>query len=58
MIRMILAWVILSVIIGAGVHFWRQATGKEKWQLSKTIAYGTICSLVAVILLTTFVILF
>jgi hypothetical protein len=58
MIRMILAWAILSVAIGAGVHFWRQATGKEKWQLSKTIAYAIMCSLVAVTLLTAFVILF
>lgn len=58
MIRMVLIWAILSVVIGLGIDFWRSMTGKEKWHLTKTIAYGTICSLVAIVFLAFIVILF
>ncbi len=58
MIRMIMVWAILSVAIGLGIAGWRTMTGKEKWHLTKIIAYGTMCSLVAVVLLSFIVILF
>lgn len=58
MARMILIWFILSVAIGAGIAAWRQLSGKEQWQLTKYIAYATMCSLVAVVLLGIIVVLF
>ena len=58
MSKMILIWVLLSVAIGAGIAAWRSLGGKEQWQLTKTIAYATMCSLVAVVLLGFIVILF
>lgn len=58
MIRMVFIWAILSVAIGAGIAGWQTLTGKEKWQLTKTAIYATVCSLVAVVLLSFVVILF
>ena len=58
MARMILVWFILSVAIGAGIAAWRQLSGKEQWQLTKYIAYATMCSLIAVVLLGALVVVF
>lgn len=58
MARMILIWLLLSVAIGAGVAAWRQLSGKEQWQLTKIIAFATMCSLVAVVLLGFVVVMF
>lgn len=58
MSRMILIWLILSVAIGAGIAGWRSLAGKEQWQLTKYIAYATMCSLLAVILLAGLVVFF
>ncbi len=56
--RMILIWLILSIAIGAGIASWRSLAGKEQWQLTKYIAYATMCSLVAVVLLAGLVVFF
>ncbi len=58
MSRMILIWLILSIAIGAGVTAWRSMSGKEQWQLTKTAVFATMCSLVAVVLLGLFVVVF
>ena len=58
MARMILVWLILTVAIGAGIAAWRQLSGKEQWQLTKYIAYATMCSLVAVVALSFIVVMF
>jgi uncharacterized protein HemY len=58
MARMILVWFILTVAIGAGIAAWRQLSGKEQWQLTKYIAYATMCSLVAVVALAFLVLMF
>ena len=55
---MILVWLVLSVAIGFGISAWRSLAGKEQWQLTKYAAYATMCSLVAVVLLSFIVILF
>ena len=56
--RMILVWFILSVAIGFGIAGWRSLSGKEQWQLTKYAAYATMCSLVAVVLLSFIVVVF
>ena len=58
MARMILVWFILTVAVGAGIAAWRQLSGKEQWQLTKTIAYATMCSLMAVVALSFLVLMF
>ncbi len=58
MARMIVVWFILTVAVGAGIAAWRQLSGKEQWQLTKTVAYATMCSLVAVVALSFIVVMF
>jgi hypothetical protein len=58
MAKIILVWVLLSVAIGAVVACWRKLAGKEKWKLTKIVAYATLCSLVAMLLLALIVIVF
>ena len=58
MSRMILMWVLLSGAIGIGIAAFRQLSGKEQWQLTKYIAYATMCGLVAVVLLAFLVLMF
>jgi hypothetical protein len=58
MARMILMWLLLSGAIGFGIAAFRQMSGKEQWQLTKYIAYATMCGLVAVVLLAFLVLMF
>jgi hypothetical protein len=51
MFKIFTMWLILSVAIGFGIMAVRQMSGKEQWQLTKLLAYATICSLAAVVLL-------
>ena len=55
---MIVFWLLLSVALVAGIAGWQSLTGQEQWQLTKTIAFATMCSLVAVVLLGVFVAVF
>lgn len=58
MFKMIVIWVLLSVALAAGIAGWRSLAGQEQWQLTKTIVFATMCSLVAVVLLGVFVAVF
>ncbi len=58
MIKIILAFLLLSVAIGIGINVVRSMSGLEKWQLTRVVAYATMCSLLATVLLVAFVVLF
>ncbi len=58
MIKVILAFVLLATAIGIGIRAFQSATNKVKWQLTKVVAYATMCSLLAVVLLVAVVVLF
>ena len=58
MIKIISMWLSLSVAIGFGIMAFRQLGGKQQWQLTKLLAYATMCSLAAVVLLGIFVAVF
>ena len=58
MIKMITMWLILSAAIAFGIMAFRQMSGKEQWQLTKLLAYATMCSLTAVVFLGIIVVLF
>jgi hypothetical protein len=58
MIRVILAVIILAVIFWFGIEAFRKMTGKDKWALTKSLGYAIICSLLAIALLITIVVLF
>jgi hypothetical protein len=58
MIRIILAFVILAVLIGFGITAFRQMNGKERWDLTKTVAFSLVCSILSISILVTLVVLF
>lgn len=58
MIRVYLAFVIIAILIGFGITAFRQMSGKEKWDLTKTIAFSVGCSILSLCILVTLVVLF
>jgi len=56
--KMIVIWLLLTVVIGFGILGFRKLSRLDKWQLTKTVVYAIVCSLVAVVLLGIFVALF
>jgi hypothetical protein len=58
MIQMIGVWVLISVVIGVLIVSVREATNKERWQLTKTVAFAIMCGLIASVLLGFIVVLF
>ena len=58
MIRLWLAFAILAALIHFGITAWRNLNGKERWTLTKSIAYSILVSLLALMVMTVIVILF
>ena len=58
MIRMYLTFLILTALFWFGIAAFRKTTGKEKWRLTKIAVYSILCSVLAVTVLTSIVILF
>ena len=58
MIRVFLAFAILSALIHFGIMGWRSMTGKERWSLTKTAFYSIIVSLLALMVMTAIVVIF
>jgi hypothetical protein len=58
MIRIWLAFAILAVLIHFGITAWRNMEGKERWTLTKSIAYSILVALLAVLVMSVIVILF
>ena len=58
MIRLWLAFIIVAVLIHFGITAWRNMTGKERWTLTKSVAYSIIVSLLALVVMVGLVIAF
>ena len=58
MIRLWLAFIILSVIIHFGITAWRNMNGVEQLALTKSIGYSILVSLAVVMVMTVLVIAF
>lgn len=58
MVRMIGVWILLSAVIGFLIVVFRAAANKERWQLTKTVAFAIMCGLIASLLLGLVVVLF
>jgi hypothetical protein len=58
MIRLWLAFAVLAVLIHFGITAWRNMNGKERWTLTKSIAYSILVSLLALMAMTVIVFLF
>jgi hypothetical protein len=58
MIRIILAFVIVFLITFFGIKLFTQLSGKEKWILTKLLAYSLICAIITTVFLAFIVVLF
>ena len=58
MIRMYIAFIIAFAICYFGIDAYRKLTGKEKWALTKLLAYSILCTVLAIGILSAIVILF
>lgn len=58
MIRMLLFFVVLWIIVTAGINVWREMKGKERWKTIKTVGYGFFTACVTFGLIVLMVVLF
>jgi hypothetical protein len=58
MIRVFLAFVLLTVVFGFGISWFRTLSGKEVWGLTKSVTYAIMCSILSLMVLVGLVILF
>lgn len=58
MIRLWLTFIFFAVVIHFAISTWRTMTGKDKWALTKSIAYSIIVALLAFIVMAGVVIAF
>jgi len=58
MIRGILTFLIMWALVVGCIASWRALSGKEKWSLVKTIAYGGFTATIALVFVIVLVILF
>jgi hypothetical protein len=58
MIRVFLTFFVLVAVFWFGLAAFRKTTGREKWQLTKIAAYSILCSVLALAILISIVILF
>jgi biotin transporter BioY len=58
MIRILGVWILVSFVIGFLVVAFRDATNRDRWQLTKTVTFATMCGLIASVLLGLIVVLF
>jgi hypothetical protein len=58
MIRGILTFLVFWLLVAGSITSWRALSGKEKWSLVKTVAYGGLTAAIALIFVIVLVILF
>lgn len=58
MVKMLFAFLISFGICWFGIKGYRNLTLKDKWSLAKLTGYSILCSTLAMVFLTVFVILF
>ena len=58
MIKILIAFLLAFAICYFGIDAYRKLTGKEKWALTKLAGYSIICAVLAIGILSAFVILF
>lgn len=58
MIRIILAFIVVFLITFFGIKGFIQLTGKDKWVLTKLLAYSLVCAILTTVFLVSIVVLF
>lgn len=58
MIRMVLAFIVIFLIFFFGIKGFIQLSGKERWVLTKLLAYSLACAIITTVFLISIVVLF
>lgn len=58
MIRVFVAFVVLMALFWFGIAAFRKTTGRQRWRLTKIAAYSILCSVLAIAVMISIVILF
>ena len=58
MIKILFAFIIAFSICFFGIKGYRELSNKDKWALTKLIAYSAFCAIITIVFLTSIVILF
>jgi hypothetical protein len=58
MIKALMAFVVVALVIGLAIQAWCGLRGRQRWRLTKIVAFSIICAALAVGLLTIIVVLF
>lgn len=58
MVKGIFAFLAIAALVAIGIEGFRYMTGRERWEVAKVIGYASLCSLIALVVLSVFVILF
>jgi lipopolysaccharide export LptBFGC system permease protein LptF len=58
MAKMVVAFAVVFILVFAGITAFRSLSEKEKWALTKVAGYSILVAVVAVALLTLFVMVF
>ncbi len=58
MIRVVLTFIVLTILFHFGIQAWRSATGKERWAVVKCLTYSLFLAIITFAFLITLVVLF
>ena len=58
MIKIIQSFLVVFCVFYFGIDAWRHLSGREKWDLTKLVAYSAVCAVLTVGTLAAFVFLF
>lgn len=58
MIRIILAFIVVFLITFFGIKGFVQLSGKDKWVLTKLLAYSLVCAIITTVFLVSLVVIF
>ena len=58
MIKVFVAFIVLVGLFWFGIAAFRKTTGRQRWRLTKIAAYSILCSVLAIAVMTSIVILF
>ena len=58
MIRVYIAFAILFGLFFFGINAFRATTGKQKWEIVKTLMYSLVCAILSLLILIGIVVIF
>jgi hypothetical protein len=58
MIHIIFTFTLVFLIFFFGIKMFTQLSGKEKWVLTKLLAYSMVCAIITIVFLISIVLLF